>query len=93
MGSRPTRPDTVKLPTPDRLITSKREELPDAFLRRCFFHYIRFPDREINTQIVDVLSPICAPLLREALTVFDDILEVPGLKISRRHELLDGGSS
>jgi len=64
------------------MITSNNEkELPDAFLRRCFFHYIRFPDREIMTQIVDVHFPeLQRNLLREALNIFYDIREVPGLK-------------
>ena len=63
------------------MITSNNEkELPDAFLRRCFFHYIRFPDREIMTQIVDVHFPdLQRNLLREALNIFYDIREVPGL--------------
>jgi len=52
------------------MITSNNEkELPDAFLRRCFFHYIRFPDREIMTQIVDVHFPeLQRNLLRERST-------------------------
>ena len=73
-------------------ITSNNEkELPDAFLRRCFFHYIRFPDREIMTQIVDVHFPdLQRNLLREALNVFYDIREVPGLKKKpSTSELLD----
>jgi len=74
------------------MITSNNEkELPDAFLRRCFFHYIRFPDREIMTQIVDVHFPdLQKNLLREALNVFYDIREVPGLKKKpSTSELLD----
>jgi MoxR-like ATPase len=74
------------------MITSNNEkELPDAFLRRCFFHYIRFPDREIMTQIVDVHFPdLQRNLLREALNVFYDIREVPGLKKKpSTSELLD----
>jgi MoxR-like ATPase len=74
------------------LITSNNEkELPDAFLRRCFFHYIRFPDREIMTQIVDVHFPdLQRNLLREALNIFYDIREVPGLKKKpSTSELLD----
>ena len=73
-------------------ITSNNEkELPDAFLRRCFFHYIRFPDRETMTQIVDVHFPdLQRNLLREALNVFYDIREVPGLKKKpSTSELLD----
>ncbi len=63
-------------------ITSNNEkELPDAFLRRCFFHYIRFPDRETMQKIVDVHYPdIRRELLREALEVFFELREVPGLK-------------
>jgi MoxR-like ATPase len=74
------------------MITSNNEkELPDAFLRRCFFHYIRFPDRETMTQIVDVHYPdLQKNLLREALNVFYDIREVPGLKKKpSTSELLD----
>ncbi len=64
------------------IITSNNEkELPDAFLRRCFFHYIRFPDRETMERIVDVHFPDVKKLLvREALNVFYDIRDVPGLK-------------
>ncbi|HNM23745.1 MAG TPA: ATP-binding protein, partial [Rhodocyclaceae bacterium] len=74
------------------LITSNNEkELPDAFLRRCFFHYIRFPDRETMTRIVDVHFPdLKRDLLREALEVFFDIREVPGIKKKpSTSELLD----
>jgi MoxR-like ATPase len=74
------------------MITSNNEkELPDAFLRRCFFHYIRFPDRETMTQIVDVHYPgLQRNLLREALNIFYDIREVPGLKKKpSTSELLD----
>jgi len=64
------------------IITSNNEkELPDAFLRRCFFHFIRFPDRETMARIVEVHHPgVKQALLREALTLFYDIREVPGLK-------------
>ena len=64
------------------IITSNNEkELPDAFLRRCFFHYIRFPDRENMLRIVDVHFPgIKQALVREAMEVFFDLREVPGLK-------------
>lgn len=64
------------------IITSNNEkELPDAFLRRCFFHYINFPDRETMARIVDVHFPkLKQALLREALEVFFDIRQVPGLK-------------
>jgi MoxR-like ATPase len=64
------------------IITSNNEkELPDAFLRRCFFHYIRFPDRETMERIVDVHFPdVKKNLVREALNVFFDMREIPGLK-------------
>ena len=64
------------------VITSNNEkELPDAFLRRCFFHYIKFPDRETMQAIVDVHFPgLKKRLLSEALAVFYDLREVPGLK-------------
>ena len=63
-------------------ITSNNEkELPDAFLRRCFFHYIRFPDKETMEKIVAVHFPsLKKSLLREALEVFFEVREVPGLK-------------
>ncbi len=64
------------------IITSNNEkELPDAFLRRCFFHYIRFPETETMKQIVDVHFPGIKPaLVAEALTQFYDVRETPGLK-------------
>jgi MoxR-like ATPase len=64
------------------IITSNNEkELPDAFLRRCFFHYIRFPDKETMEQIVRVHYPdLKKRLLSEALEAFFEIREVPGLK-------------
>ena len=64
------------------IITSNNEkELPDAFLRRCFFHYIRFPDMETLTRIVEVHYPgIKQTLVRAALTQFFEIRDVPGLK-------------
>jgi len=64
------------------IITSNNEkELPDAFLRRCFFHYIRFPDKETMAQIVQVHYPdLKKELLREALESFFEVREVPGLK-------------
>jgi MoxR-like ATPase len=74
------------------VITSNNEkELPDAFLRRCFFHYIRFPDRETMQQIIDVHFPnLKHELVREALTIFYDIRQVPGLKKKpSTSELLD----
>ncbi|MBC2772477.1 MoxR family ATPase [Rhizobium sp. AQ_MP] len=64
------------------IITSNNEkELPDAFLRRCFFHYIRFPEAETLERIVEVHYPgIKKTLLRNALTQFYEIRETPGLK-------------
>jgi MoxR-like ATPase len=73
-------------------ITSNNEkELPDAFLRRCFFHYIRFPDKETMQAIVDVHFPgIKKRLLQSAMEVFFDIREMPGLKKKpSTSELLD----
>jgi MoxR-like ATPase len=74
------------------MITSNNEkELPDAFLRRCFFHYIKFPDRETMQKIVDVHYPdIKQKLVAEALNVFYQIRDVPGLKKKpSTSELLD----
>ena len=74
------------------LITSNNEkELPDAFLRRCFFHYIRFPDKDTMQRIVDVHFPaLKKELLSEALRVFFDVREMPGLKKKpSTSELLD----
>mgnify|MGYP003576560893 CR=1 FL=1 len=74
------------------VITSNNEkELPDAFLRRCFFHYIRFPDRDTMTEIIDVHFPgIQKMLVSRALDIFYDIREVPGLKKKpSTSELLD----
>jgi len=74
------------------IITSNNEkELPDAFLRRCFFHYIRFPDEATMTRIVDVHFPgLKRDLLREALTTFFKVRETPGLKKKpTTSELLD----
>ncbi len=74
------------------VITSNNEkDLPDAFLRRCFFHYIKFPDRETMARIVAVHFPdIQKELVREALNVFYDIREVPGMKKKpSTSELLD----
>ena len=73
-------------------ITSNNEkELPDAFLRRCFFHYIRFPDKETMEKIVAVHFPgIKKMLLREAMEVFFELRDVPGLKKKpSTSELLD----
>jgi MoxR-like ATPase len=74
------------------IITSNNEkELPDAFLRRCFFHYIRFPDAETMQAIVDVHFPgIKKRLVAEALNIFFELREVPGLKKKpSTSELLD----
>jgi MoxR-like ATPase len=64
------------------IITSNNEkELPDAFLRRCFFHYISFPDRETMKQIIKVHHPkVKEKLVKEALDIFFDVRKVPGLK-------------
>jgi MoxR-like ATPase len=74
------------------MITSNNEkELPDAFLRRCFFHYIKFPDVETMNRIVDVHFPsIKKRLVEEALRIFFEVREVPGLKKKpSTSELLD----
>jgi len=74
------------------IITSNNEkELPDAFLRRCFFHYIQFPDATTMQKIVDVHYPgLKKSLLKEALSVFYDIREIAGLKKRpSKSELLD----
>ena len=74
------------------IITSNNEkELPDAFLRRCFFHYIRFPDPETMQAIVDVHFPgIKKRLVSEALNIFFELRDVPGLKKKpSTSELLD----
>ncbi len=74
------------------LITSNNEkELPDAFLRRCFFHFIRFPDQETMTRIIDVHYPgLKKELLAEALAAFFRVRETPGLKKKpSTSELLD----
>jgi MoxR-like ATPase len=85
--------ETVKAQhRPVVIITSNNEkELPDAFLRRCFFHYIRFPDRDTMARIVDVHYPnLQKTLLRDALTVFYEVRDVPGLKKKpSTSELLD----
>jgi MoxR-like ATPase len=85
--------ETVKAQhRPVVIITSNNEkELPDAFLRRCFFHYIRFPDRETMARIVEVHYPnLQKALLRDALTVFYEVRDVPGLrKKPSTSELLD----
>ncbi|MGE0629481.1 MAG: AAA family ATPase [Hyphomicrobiaceae bacterium] len=74
------------------IITSNNEkELPDAFLRRCFFHYIKFPDADTMREIIDVHFPgLKGRLVEEALGVFYDIRDVPGLKKKpSTSELLD----
>ncbi len=74
------------------IITSNNEkELPDAFLRRCFFHYIKFPDAETMQDIINVHFPdLKGMLVREALKVFYDMRDVPGLKKKpSTSELLD----
>jgi MoxR-like ATPase len=85
--------ETVKAQhRPVVIITSNNEkELPDAFLRRCFFHYIRFPDRDTMARIIEVHYPnLQKTLLRDALTVFYDVRDVPGLKKKpSTSELLD----
>ena len=75
--------ETIRaLHRPIVIITSNNEkELPDAFLRRCFFHYIRFPDADMLARIVEVHYPgIRQDLLRQALTAFYEIRDTPGLK-------------
>tara|TARA_R110001599_G_scaffold39444_11_gene120549 strand:+ start:147 stop:1004 length:858 start_codon:yes stop_codon:yes gene_type:complete len=64
------------------IITSNNEkELPDAFLRRCFFHFINFPDRDTMRAIIDVHHPgIAQELVQEAMEVFFDLRSIPGLK-------------
>jgi len=87
-----TRTRVVARQRPIVIITSNNEkELPDAFLRRCFFHYIRFPDEDTMAAIVAVHFPdIRRRLLREALTSFYEIRDVPGLKKKpSTSELLD----
>ena len=85
--------ETVKAAKrPVVIITSNNEkELPDAFLRRCFFHYIKFPDPETMQRIVDVHYPgIKKRLVAEALRVFFEVRDVPGLKKKpSTSELLD----
>ena len=75
--------ETIKaVNRPIVIITSNNEkELPDAFLRRCFFHYIKFPDSETMEEIVNVHYPdIKKDLIQEAFKIFYDIREVPGIK-------------
>ncbi len=87
-----TQKTVVAKQRPVVIITSNNEkELPDAFLRRCFFHYIRFPDRETMERIVHSHYPdIKQDLVREALTAFFRIRDLPGLKKKpATSELLD----
>ena len=75
--------ETIKATTrPIVIISSNNEkELPDAFLRRCFFHYISFPDRETMKEIIKVHHPkVKEKLVKEALDIFFDVRKVPGLK-------------
>ena len=75
--------ETVKAKhRPIIIITSNNEkELPDAFLRRCFFHFINFPDRDTMREIIDVHYPeITQSLVQEALEVFFDVRSIPGMK-------------
>jgi MoxR-like ATPase len=85
--------ETVKAAErPIVVITSNNEkELPDAFLRRCFFHYIRFPDRDTMTEIIEVHFPgIQKMLVSRALDLFYEVREVPGIKKKpSTSELLD----
>mgnify|MGYP003899378141 FL=1 len=85
--------ETVKaVERPIVIITSNNEkELPDAFLRRCFFHYIKFPDRETMLSIIDVHFPgIQKILVSKALDIFYEVRDVPGLKKKpSTSELLD----
>ena len=85
--------ETVKAnKRPVVIITSNNEkELPDAFLRRCFFHYIKFPDADTMTEIIEVHFPgIKKRLVSDALKIFYEVREVPGLKKKpSTSELLD----
>ena len=75
--------ETIRATTrPIVIISSNNEkELPDAFLRRCFFHYISFPDRETMKEIIKVHHPkVKEKLVKEALDIFFDVRKVPGLK-------------
>jgi MoxR-like ATPase len=87
-----TRQTVVARHRPLVIITSNNEkDLPDAFLRRCFFHYIRFPDRETMRDIVDVHYPeLRKDVLKAALDTFFSLREAPGLKKKpSTSELLD----
>ena len=87
-----TRQTVMARHRPVVVITSNNEkELPDAFLRRCFFHYIRFPDRDTMQRIVDVHYPgLRKELLKSAMDSFFQIRELPGIKKKpSTSELLD----
>ena len=87
-----TRETVAAKQRPIVVITSNNEkELPDAFLRRCFFHYIRFPDNETMRAIIEVHFPgIKQRLVAEALKLFYEIRDVPGMKKKpSTSELLD----
>jgi MoxR-like ATPase len=87
-----TKETVVAQQRPIVVITSNNEkELPDAFLRRCFFHYIKFPDAETMRSIVEVHFPnLKGRLVSEAMKVFYDVREVPGIKKKpSTSELLD----
>lgn len=87
-----TKQRITALDRPIMIITSNNEkELPDAFLRRCFFHYIKFPDRDTMREIIDVHFPDIQKLLvTKAMDIFYEIREVPGLKKKpSTSELLD----
>lgn len=85
--------ETIKaVNRPIVIITSNNEkELPDAFLRRCFFHFIKFPEPETMKEIIDVHFPdIDKKLVKEALNIFFEVRDVPGLKKKpSTSELLD----
>lgn len=85
--------ETIKaVERPIMVITSNNEkELPDAFLRRCFFHYIKFPDRQTMQEIINVHFPdIQGILVKKAMDIFYDVRDVPGLKKKpSTSELLD----
>ena len=77
-----TKENVIAKNRPIVIITSNNEkELPDAFLRRCIFHYINFPERDVMEQIVEVHFPkIKKKLIAEALDIFFELREIPGLK-------------
>src|SRR3546814_18199221 len=85
--------ETVKAKERPIVVTTSNneKELPDAFLRRCFFHYIKFPDRETMQAIVDVhFTSIQKILVSKAMDIFDEVRDVPGLKKKpSTSELLD----